>query len=330
LSAVVGCASVAQRPHFRSFEEGREYMNDVRVARPSRRSVTLVVVGTLLATMLATGLTQAASATITMQYYVFSPSPLTIAAGSTVTWVNKDPGPHQVVSDTGAFAKSKVLNTDAKFSVKFSKTGTFNYHDGINDFMRGTIVVIAAPKATPRPTLRPTAKPTVKPTAAPTAAPSVTVEPTATAAGAATPAPTDTGATGSATPDSGASAAPGGSGGDGSSAGSGSGSGSLDIGSILFGLALAVLLFFAWLGVQSFRRNRPGPPTGDGPEASGGPAGSSGSGDSSGPGGSGGQDGSPAVEAAPARVAVSPATRRLARRPSPPEPFDEDAPIGGE
>jgi len=76
----------------------------------------------------------------------------------------------------------------------------------------------------------------------------------------------------------------GGSGGDGSSAGSGSGSGSLDIGSILFGLALAVLLFFAWLGVQSFRRNWPGPPAGGRPAASGGQAGSSGSG---GPGGSG-------------------------------------------
>jgi plastocyanin len=285
----------------------------------------LAVVGAVLAAILTTGLAQAATVTINIDHYAFSPSPLTIAVGSTVTWVNKDPNLHQIVSDTGAFASSKLLNTGEKYSVKFPKAGTFNYHDGFNSFITGTIIVTAAPKATPKPTPRPTVKPTAKPTAAstvaPTAAPSVTEEPTATAIAGATPAPTDTGSTGSATPGSGASAAPGGSGGDGSSAGSGAGSGSLDIGSILFGLALAVLLFFAWLGVQSFRRNRPGPPTGTGGGGGDdGPTGSSGSGSSSGP------SGLAAVESAP--VAVSPATRRLARRPAPPEPFDEDAPIG--
>jgi plastocyanin len=288
-------------------------MNDVRDARSSGRSITLAVVGALLATMLATGLTQAASVTIPIEHYVFSPSPLTIVAGTTVTWVNKDPTQHQIVSDTGAFASSKLLNTGEKYSVKFSKTGTFNYHDGFNSIIKGTIIVTAAPKTTPKPTPRPTPKPTVKPTAAPTvvptAAPSVTEEPTATAIAGASSGPTDTGATGSATPGSGASAAPGGSGGDGSSAGSGSGSGSLDIGSILFGLALAVLLFFAWLGVQSFRRNRPGPPTGG---SGGGGGASPGSGGAAGAAAEKGPDTEP--DEAP-DVALP--------------PFDENVPLSG-
>src|SRR3989304_2492991 len=142
-------------------------MNDVRDTRSSGRSITLAVVGALLATMLATGLTQAASVTIPIEHYVFSPSPLTIVAGTTVTWVNKDPTQHQIVSDTGAFASSKLLNTGEKYSVKFSKAGTFNYHDGFNDFMRGTIIVTAAPKATPKPTPRPPVKRAAKPQRAP-------------------------------------------------------------------------------------------------------------------------------------------------------------------
>jgi plastocyanin len=296
-------------------------MNDVRDTRSSGRSITLAVVGALLATMLATGLTQAASATIVAQYYAFSPSPLTIVAGSTVTWVNKDANQLKIVSDTGAFPSSGLLNPGDKYSVKFSKAGTFNYHDGFNDFMRGTIIVTAAPKATPKPTPRPTPKPTVKPTAAPTvvptAAPSVTEEPTATAIEEPSSGPTDAGATGSATPGSGASAAPGGSGGDGSSAGSGSGSGSLDIGSILFGLALAVLLFFAWLGVQSFRRNRPGPPTG----GSGGGGGAS--------PGSGGPAGAAASAAAGAAAEKGPDTDPDEAPDVALPPFDENAPLSG-
>lgn len=148
-------------------------MNGLRSARSSRRSTVIGLVGALLGTMLFTGVTQAASVTIAIQYYVFSPSPLTIVTGTTVTWVNKDPTEHQIVSDTGAFPKSKLLKTGEKYSVKFSKAGTFNYHDGFNAFIKGTIVVTGptvTPKPTPRPTPRPTPKPTPKPTAVPAAA----------------------------------------------------------------------------------------------------------------------------------------------------------------
>ena len=303
--------------------------------------MTLAAVGALLATILATGLTQAASATIVAQYYAFSPSPLTIVVGSTVTWVNKDANQLKIVSDTGAFPSSRLLNPGDKFSVKFSKAGTYNYYDGFGGFMKGTIIVTAAPKATPkatpRPTVKPTAKPPAAPTAAPTAVPSVTAEPTPTAIAGASSGPTDA-ATGSPTPGNGSSAAPGASGGDGSSAGSGSDSGSLDIGSILFGLALAVLLFFAWLGVQTFRRNRPGPPTGGGTGAGGASAGSGGSGGSGGGTGGGaaaasvagtGPGATPDAVAPPTPPPTGAATTRRRARPAALSPdFDEDAPIG--
>ena len=307
-------------------------MNGLRAARSTRPSAALGLVGVLLATMLATGVTQAASVTITIKNYVFTPSPLTIVAGTTVTWVNKDPTEHQIVSDTGAFPSSRLLKTGETYSVKFSKAGTFNYRDGFNAIIRGTIVVTAAPKATPKPTPKPTPrptprvtpKPTARPTAAPAATPVVTVEPTFVATVApATPSPAP-GVTGSESPGDGSTTAPGGSVGD----GSGSSGVSFDLGSIVIGLLLAVLLFLAWIGVQALRRDRPRLPFGGPWGGAGGAGGSGGSGDAgtSTPGGP-----SPAASAAVGSEssAISPVTRRLVRRTAVPAPFDEDAPIGG-
>ncbi|MBF8290162.1 MAG: copper binding protein, partial [Chloroflexi bacterium] len=255
-------------------------MNGLRSAGSSRRSSTVGLVGALLGSMLLTGVVQAATVTILIEHYVFSPSPVTIVTGTTVTWVNKDPTEHSIVSDTGAFPKSAVLKTGDKYSVKFSKAGTYNYHDGFSTLVRGTIVV-TGPTVTPKPTPRPTPKPTPKPTAAPTVAATPTAEPTPTAIAEATPAPTGTEPAGSGTPGSSPTAAPTGSGGDGAPASGGA----FDLGSIVAGLGLAVLLFLAWVGFQTLRRNRPGPPTGG---AGGGSGGGGSSGDGSGGGGGAG------------------------------------------
>ena len=45
--------------------------------------------------------------------------------GTTVTWTNRDDIPHTVVSTDGVF-KSKVLDTDEKFSYTFTKAGNFS------------------------------------------------------------------------------------------------------------------------------------------------------------------------------------------------------------
>src|SRR4051812_26862012 len=57
--------------------------------------------------------------------FTFGPGTLNVPVGSTVTWTNKDDIPHTVVS-TGVF-KSKVLDTDEKFSFTFTKAGTYPY-----------------------------------------------------------------------------------------------------------------------------------------------------------------------------------------------------------
>ena len=72
--------------------------------------------------------------------FSFGPATLTVAVGTSVTWINRDDIPHTVVSTDGAF-KSKVLDTDEKFSFTFSKAGTFPYFCSIHPKMTGKVIV---------------------------------------------------------------------------------------------------------------------------------------------------------------------------------------------
>jgi len=73
--------------------------------------------------------------------FAFSPQDLTIAAGTTVEWVNRDDIPHVVVSDDRKTFKSKVLDTDEKFSYTFTKPGTYTYFCSIHPKMTGKVIV---------------------------------------------------------------------------------------------------------------------------------------------------------------------------------------------
>jgi plastocyanin len=80
------------------------------------------------------------SAQIVAKDFMFSPTPLTVKAGSTVTWTNKDDEPHTVVSDTGVF-KSGGMDTNESFSYKFDKPGTYHFTCSIHPRMVGTVIV---------------------------------------------------------------------------------------------------------------------------------------------------------------------------------------------
>lgn len=73
--------------------------------------------------------------------FSFSPSPLNIPVGSTVTWTNQDDVPHNVRSSEGQTLKSPVLDTDEKFSFTFAKAGTYPYFCAIHPKMTGKVVV---------------------------------------------------------------------------------------------------------------------------------------------------------------------------------------------
>jgi plastocyanin len=77
---------------------------------------------------------------IKIDNFSFAPGTFTVAAGTTVTWINHDDIPHTVVSTDGVF-KSKVMDTDEKFSYTFTKAGTYPYFCSVHPKMTGTIVV---------------------------------------------------------------------------------------------------------------------------------------------------------------------------------------------
>jgi len=72
--------------------------------------------------------------------FSFGPATLTVPAGTTITWTNRDDIPHTVVSTDGVF-KSKVLDTDEKFTFTFSKAGTYPYFCSIHPKMTGKVIV---------------------------------------------------------------------------------------------------------------------------------------------------------------------------------------------
>ncbi len=66
--------------------------------------------------------------------FSFSPATITVPAGTTMRWTNRDDIPHTVVSDDKAF-KSKVLDTDEQFTYTFTKPGTYSYFCSIHPKM---------------------------------------------------------------------------------------------------------------------------------------------------------------------------------------------------
>jgi plastocyanin len=70
----------------------------------------------------------------------FQPSPLTIRAGTTVTWTNTGSAPHTATADDGSF-DSGTLSSGSTFSQPFTKAGTYAYHCKIHSSMTGTVIV---------------------------------------------------------------------------------------------------------------------------------------------------------------------------------------------
>ena len=83
---------------------------------------------------------QTANAEVKIDNFSFGPATLTVSAGTTVTWTNRDDIPHTVVSEDKVF-KSKVLDTDERFSYTFSKPGTYPYFCSVHPKMTGKVVV---------------------------------------------------------------------------------------------------------------------------------------------------------------------------------------------
>ena len=84
--------------------------------------------------------TAAEDARVMIDNFKFSPIPLTVKAGSTITWLNRDDIPHSIVVPALG-VQSHPMDTDGSFAYRFDKPGTYNYICGLHPFMHGTVVV---------------------------------------------------------------------------------------------------------------------------------------------------------------------------------------------
>jgi plastocyanin len=79
-------------------------------------------------------------ATVSMDHTTFIPSEITVAPGTTVTWVNNEAMPHNVADQNKGF-RSKTLVKDDKFSFTFAIAGEYNYLCLIHPNMKGKVIV---------------------------------------------------------------------------------------------------------------------------------------------------------------------------------------------
>jgi len=110
-----------------------------------RRIVTSTVLGAVAGSVLAASVLFARAdgptGTVSIDNFSFGPQTLTVKAGTTVTWTNKDDIPHGIGATNNAFPKSKALDTDDSYSFTFTTPGTYQYFCYLHPKMVGSIVV---------------------------------------------------------------------------------------------------------------------------------------------------------------------------------------------
>ena len=85
----------------------------------------------------------AASGSVTIADFSFTPATITVNVGDTVTWNNNGPTPHSATSPNGAF-DTGILKKGQSGSHTFNEAGTYSYICTPHPFMKATVVVQAA------------------------------------------------------------------------------------------------------------------------------------------------------------------------------------------
>jgi plastocyanin len=116
----------------------KKNMRIASVVMPVIIAMLLLVAGS--SRVAASDQPSAANVAVKIDNFVFGPQAITVPVGTTVTWTNSDDIPHTAVSTDGVF-KSKVMDTDEKFSYTFTKAGTYSYYCSVHPKMTGQVVV---------------------------------------------------------------------------------------------------------------------------------------------------------------------------------------------
>lgn len=103
---------------------------------------TFMLAAALVGARAAAASAAAAEAAVTIDNFTFAPAELTVAAGTKVTWTNRDDIPHTVTDAAEPRAyKSAALDTGDSFAHVFAAPGTYRYFCSLHPHMQGTVVV---------------------------------------------------------------------------------------------------------------------------------------------------------------------------------------------
>jgi LPXTG-motif cell wall-anchored protein len=114
--------------------------------------------------------------TVSIQDFFFDSGQLTVAPGTTVTWVNKGQAPHTTTADDGTW-DSGTLQPGEDFSFTFDQPGTYTYHCSIHPDMTASVKVSGGGEATSSASasMSPSASASASPSASASASPTATL-----------------------------------------------------------------------------------------------------------------------------------------------------------
>lgn len=116
--------------------------------------VALVVASGVLLVTYGTGSDEAAAPSgtpavatdrVQVKDFTYVPETVTVAVGTTLTWVNEDSAPHTSTSGTspspdGVF-DTGIYDGSASGTVTLAEPGTYAYYCALHPFMTGTVIV---------------------------------------------------------------------------------------------------------------------------------------------------------------------------------------------
>jgi plastocyanin len=125
----------------------------------------LLITGTALAALVASGVVAPAGnapaqivncSTATACY---SPDPIHVTTGATISWSNGTSLAHTAPAESAAGDTGAIATGATSSAITFNTPGTFAYHCRFHSDMHGSIIVTAAVTATPAATAAPTVRP---------------------------------------------------------------------------------------------------------------------------------------------------------------------------
>jgi amicyanin len=130
--AIIASPLARQREFFMRWKDRLVASRRVGLRRGMLAAGLVVVVGGIAAA--------ADDARVMIDNFKFTPIPMSVAAGSTITWVNRDDIPHSIVVPSLG-VHSNTLASNQSFAFRFDKPGTYDYICGLHPFMHGKLVV---------------------------------------------------------------------------------------------------------------------------------------------------------------------------------------------